>query len=189
MSQKCQIGDILPSRITPAATTSMALTFRWRSRPQHQLRTSNFGCLRVTTSVAHLGACRSHRGSSRTAHRLVRSRRTGPRAWAAGLSRRGALPAASETSTAERLPTRLGWRALFPTLSLRQRSRPTDATARARPACTRSRAHSANHKPKSISALRFAYNSTRLPRYRVELARAFRYLSRLTARTRLNARQ
>jgi hypothetical protein len=36
--RKVPIGDILPFRITPAATTSMALTCRWRSRPQHQKR-------------------------------------------------------------------------------------------------------------------------------------------------------
>ena len=41
------IGDILPFRITPAATTSMALTCRWRSRPQHQKRSKAPGAVFV----------------------------------------------------------------------------------------------------------------------------------------------
>jgi hypothetical protein len=32
-------ADLLRIALTPSATTSMALTWRWRSRPQHQERT------------------------------------------------------------------------------------------------------------------------------------------------------
>src|ERR1700751_4601298 len=37
-------ADLLQTVVTPLATTSMALTCRWRSRPQHQKRTSHIIC-------------------------------------------------------------------------------------------------------------------------------------------------